>query len=307
MIGCAFALAALMLGFALPGEAAEFPFAVEIDGHRVALQEHALYALPGSAITVQLEGKPSQFTMEYEGRHSQSSDGTVVFTAPGSGGIARAEIKRDDSDAKMRISVIATLPATEIVGGRLGDYRIDEYPQAPLRGDPAYLPPTEFVKLTAANAGTKISSNFSLGDFACKQTTSFPKYSVMQPKIAWKLERILTELNAAGIEVDSFVIMSGYRTPFYNRSIGNVRYSRHIYGDAADIYIDENPRDGVMDDLNGDGRYTKKDAEWLVTFIDGLARSGKLDGLLGGLSAYGTTSAHGPFVHVDTRGRLVRW
>ena len=307
MIGRALALAATVLGLALPGTAAELPFFVAIGGQRVVLQEHALYALPGSSVTVQLEGKPSQFTVEYEGRSSKSPEGAVVFTAPESGAVALAEIKQDDSDAKMRISIIATLPATEIVGGRLGSYRVGDYPSTPLRGDPAYLPPREFVRLTAANAGTKISPSFSLGHFACKQTTSFPKYSVMQPKIAWKLERILVELNAAGVEVETFVIMSGYRTPFYNQSIGNVRYSRHIYGDAADIYIDENPRDGVMDDLDGDGRLTKRDAEWLVAFIDGLERSGKLDGLVGGLSAYGTTSAHGPFVHVDTRGRLVRW
>ena len=45
---------------------------------------------------------------------------------------------------------------------------------------------------------------------------------------------------AAGIDASTFRILSGYRTPFYNRSIGNeTHYSRHVYGDAADIYVDE--------------------------------------------------------------------
>ena len=49
--------------------------------------------------------------------------------------------------------------------------------------------------------------------------------------------------------------MSGYRTPFYNRSIGNqTRFSRHVYGDAADIYADDDG-DGKMDDLDGDGHH----------------------------------------------------
>ena len=122
-----------------------------------------------------------------------------------------------------------------------------------------------------------------------------------------KLERILTELNDAGTEVESFVIMSGFRTPYYNESIGNVRYSRHVYGDGADIYIDERPRDGIMDDLNKDGRFSLSDAKWLFEFIDDLERRGRLEGLAGGLGAYGSTAAHGPFVHVDTRGRRARW
>ena len=30
-------------------------------------------------------------------------------------------------------------------------------------------------------------------------------------------------------------------------------------------------------------------------------------GVVGGLGAYGSTAAHGPFVHVDTRGHRARW
>jgi acetyl-CoA carboxylase carboxyltransferase component len=60
----------------------------------------------------------------------------------------------------------------------------------------------------------------------------------------------LQALNEAGRTVERFVVMSGYRTPFYNAAIGNVPYSRHVWGGAADIYIDDAPRDGEMDDLN---------------------------------------------------------
>ena len=44
--------------------------------------------------------------------------------------------------------------------------------------------------------------------------------------------------------------MSGFRTPQYNKGGGNTGgragLSRHMYGDAADIFIDS----------NGDGRWT---------------------------------------------------
>jgi hypothetical protein len=47
-----------------------------------------------------------------------------------------------------------------------------------------------------------------------------------------------------GHNVDGLTIMSGYRTPFYNRAIGNVPNSRHVFGGAADFYIDDKPQDG---------------------------------------------------------------
>ena len=69
------------------------------------------------------------------------------------------------------------------------------------------------------------------------------------------MELILQRLNAKGYRCDSFHVMSGYRTPYYNKAIGNVKYSRHIYGGAADIFIDE---------LYGKSYYIK--------FVGGLAR-----------------------------------
>ena len=36
---------------------------------------------------------------------------------------------------------------------------------------------------------------------------------------------------------------------FIQYRFGNVKYSRHVYGGAADIFIDENPKDEMMDDF----------------------------------------------------------
>jgi len=99
--------------------------------------------------------------------------------------------------------------------------------------------------------------------------------------------------------------MSGFRTPAYNAAIGNhTVYSRHLWGDAADIYVDADG-DGVMDDLNGDGRSDVQDARVLAGWIDRAVRRVPL--IPGGLAAYRRTAAHGPFVHVDARGFRVRW
>lgn len=61
----------------------------------------------------------------------------------------------------------------------------------------------------------------------------------------------------AGYPAKTFGIISGYRTPWYNKSVGNVPNSRHVYGDAMDLYVDTDD-DARMDDLNGDGSHDRK-------------------------------------------------
>jgi uncharacterized protein YcbK (DUF882 family) len=101
--------------------------------------------------------------------------------------------------------------------------------------------------------------------------------------------------------------MSGYRTPYYNKAIGNVRYSRHVWGGAADVFVDHDPKDDLMDDLNGDGHIDYRDAAVLYDIIDDLYGRPFYARFLGGLGRYKKTASHGPFVHVDVRGFRARW
>ena len=130
---------------------------------------------------------------------------------------------------------------------------------------------------------------------------------MLDERLLLTLEFLLDRARSRGWVRESFVVMSGYRTPFYNAAIGNVKYSRHQWGDAADVYIDENPVDGVMDDLNGDGRLDRADAIALYDLFDAALRESGAPGFAGGLAHYGSTTAHGPFVHVDLRGYEARW
>ena len=121
---------------------------------------------------------------------------------------------------------------------------------------------------------------------------------VLDAELLRKLESLLAVANAAGYRATTFHVMSGYRTPAYNRAIGNVAYSRHTWGAAADIFIDEDA-DGRMDDLNNDGRSDVRDAELLYRLFDAE--------VTGGMGKYAATHAHGPFVHIDVRDRRARW
>jgi hypothetical protein len=77
-----------------------------------------------------------------------------------------------------------------------------------------------------------------------------------------------------------------------------------MYGDAADIFID-NDGNGAMDDLNKDGRVNIADA---VVIREASVRVERAHpSLIGGSGVYSATSAHGPFTHIDTRGYSARW
>jgi hypothetical protein len=62
-----------------------------------------------------------------------------------------------------------------------------------------------------------------------------------------------------------------------------------------------------MDDLNRDGTLDYRDAQWLYRVADELFGSEPHRGLRGGLGVYRATPSHGPFLHVDARGRRARW
>lgn len=68
---------------------------------------------------------------------------------------------------------------------------------------------------------------------------------LLTTRLLLKLELLLDAFRERGIDAETLFVMSGYRTADYNRLIGNTTsYSRHAYGDAADVFVD---RDGVMD------------------------------------------------------------
>jgi hypothetical protein len=123
-----------------------------------------------------------------------------------------------------------------------------------------------------------------------------------------KLELVLQELEKQGIRTQGVRVMSGFRTPQYNRSGGDPRgrasLSRHMYGDAADIFIDNDGK-GAMEDLTRDRRVNINDARVIQAAVNRVEAAHP--SLIGGVGVYSGTSAHGPFTHIDTRGYPARW
>ena len=148
-----------------------------------------------------------------------------------------------------------------------------------------------------------------LRDFLTKdQASVWPKYLVLREELVDKLELVIQELERGGVPVRHMQVMSGFRTPQYNDqgvgAGGRAQNSRHQYGDAADVFVD-NDRDGRLDDLNGDGRVDTRDVTVMVAAAERVER--RYPELVGGAGVYRANSAHGPFVHIDVRGSRARW
>lgn len=221
---------------------------------------------------------------------------------------------------KSGVSIILLTPFSEKREGRIGAYVLGSWPNESGSGKAtaaaayaatraAYALPPGFIKVTKATAATRVSEHFRLAEFLTKdQQGVWPKYLVLDLKLVDKLELMITALREAGHPVKGLHVMSGFRTPRYNaREVGKggrSAVSRHIYGDAADVYPDDDG-DGRIDDLNGDGRIDLADARIVAEAAERVEAAHP--DLAGGISVYPSTAAHGPVVHVDVRGTRARW
>jgi uncharacterized protein YcbK (DUF882 family) len=122
----------------------------------------------------------------------------------------------------------------------------------------------------------KITTNFSLEEFNCKDGSEMPN-DVMINII--KLAKNLQVLrDAVG---KTITITSGYRSPKYNLKIGGAKDSQHIKGTAADIKVK--------------GMTPKE----VSKVIEGLIANGKMT--QGGIGIYPS------WVHYDCRKIKARW
>ncbi len=205
-------------------------------------------------------------------------------------------------------SFLTARPFNDKVNGRIGRYLIGFWPGERGRvSSRAYQNPTRFIEVTPDNQDTRISEHFRLRDFLTKgQANTWPKYLVLREELVDKLELVITDLGTRGVLVRHMTVMSGFRTPQYNGPGGDGRssVSRHMYGDAADVFVD-NDRNGRMDDLNRDGKVDHRDARVILESVERVEK--RHPSLAGGTGVYRANASHGPFAHVDVRGWRARW
>lgn len=120
----------------------------------------------------------------------------------------------------------------------------------------------------AKNGAVKLSPNFKVSEFACKDgsDTVFISHGLVTV-----LQKIRDHFGKP------VIITSAYRNDTYNKKVGGADYSQHKYGMAADIYIS--------------GVSPATIADYVETIMPNT----------GGIGIYSS------FVHVDVRTSRARW
>jgi hypothetical protein len=270
--------------------------------------EGAIFAMPGETIDLEVTAPRSRLYRidAPQGALVATGPNKWTWVAPPIPGRYSMEARPPEGNTLADFSVFVMVPSSQVRKGVLNGFQIGPYPDTPLKGNPIYLAPKGFVEVTRENEDTHVSPNFRIKEFLTKQTSGYPKYVVIDERLLVLLETIGTSLEPRGWDADDIFVMSGYRTPFYNAQLDDTKYSLHQWGRAADIFLDKDGN-GRMDDFNGDDVVSRDDAVALAGAIENLARTPVLSPLMGGMGIYGPTSAHGPFVHIDTRPWRARW
>jgi hypothetical protein len=291
-----------------PVENPRAPFALKFKDEVSPYSLMSTFVLPGEQIEVE-----AVFTDQPIKLEAAVEEGELVtlradrwrWTAPQEPGVHCLSVREAASPQSTCLNVFVMVPyqGEEEVNG----YRIGHYERTPLGGQPTYAMPRGLVEVTRANLGTWVSPHFRLAQFVGKQESDYPKYLVLRTRLLLKLETVLEELRKRGVGSDTLFVMSGYRTPFYNAAIGNrTKYSRHSYGDAADVFVDRDD-DGRMDDITGDGKADLRDALLIYGMVEELSQDTWFQPFEGGLGIYPPNPRFGPMVHLDTRGTKTRW
>ncbi len=232
----------------------------------------------------------------------QAAGREFSFTLPRSHGIFTLTARNGSSIQQWAVIV-------PVQGCRMRTATLNSYPMGFFGGTESVTRrniPDRFIELNGETIGTRLSTHFAMNDFLCTIRGDWPQYMALDLQLVQKLEALLAEVKNLYPEARELHIISGFRTPAYNASIGNeTDNSLHLYGKAADFWIEGWPANNLMDDVDRNKRIDVYDGEYVIGLIRALEARG--DVAAGGASAYRWTESHGPYVHVDTRGSAARW
>ena len=274
---------------------------LSINGRVTTWDTVAVFVMPGDTVALEVPpDEPGTGWIANGGTLVESGPGRSEWVAPEAAGLYRL-VAVCGATAK-ELNVFVKVPRARVRNGELNGYRLGSYPKT--NPFPGFVMPEGFVEVTPELLDTPLSPRYRLGQFVPPEPSGWPRYIALREDLILKLELLTDLIVENGHACTGLRVMSGFRTPARQNARGGGRNSAHIYGGAADVYVDENG-DGVLDDLNGDGKSDSQDARLLASYVDELEQ--RYPELVGGVGWYRRTRARTAFVHVDTRGERMRW
>jgi uncharacterized protein YcbK (DUF882 family) len=254
---------------------------------------------------------------------------TVIWTAPSKPGNYWLEIKLevkpepgDDKedreraaeksrDKKIKLACLVGTPSSKLKNGYINGFEIGKYPDPSRMSNPdLHRPPDYFYYLEKKVLGRFISDNVRLGDLGYDGRAPLPQYIALDYELVKKLELLKSELISLDLPSRFHFVGGGFISPKSNKkrtrkSSAAADLSRHMWGEAADFYIDEDPLDEIMDDMNQDGVIDVRDAFFIRDILTELEESGLCTP--GGVGVYSPPRNSQVQLHVDVRGFSTRW
>jgi hypothetical protein len=197
----------------------------------------------------------------------------------------------------------------------IGVYPDENGPRAPSTVKEAassYHPPKWFAKVGKDQRATLISPHFKIGEFCSPYSEADPTFVAVAPRLIERLESARARLVAPDRPDPRLVILRAFLSPneadqLRRKGLALTEFSRHLYGDAVAVIVDQD-NDGVMDDLNADGKADLLDVDYLSRVFEQIERETRSYGGLG-IHAGPTDPLlpKTPYLSVDCRGKRARW
>ncbi len=273
---------------------------VEVNGQEYTWGQVGRFVLPGDTLRLRIVGSSAGSGWVASAGELFEADGATCWVAPDQIGLC--QLITAVGAATKHINAFVMIPYDSLKNGYLRGVRVGKYPgSSPF---PNFTKPRGFIMVTPEVLDVPVSDRYVLRDFVPRQPECFPNFMALREELLIKLELFTDLVQARGYQCDRLTVISGFRSPYYNRRNRSGRNSAHVYGGAADLIVDAN-HDGHMDDLNHDGAVNRRDSKLLAGLVDELEE--RHPELVGGCGWYSRTRYRGPFIHVDVRGAPSRW
>ena len=94
-----------------------------------------------------------------------------------------------------------------------------------------------FIDLSSVSLSERVSDNFLVAEYVNPTARRGGKRAYVDAQIAYHVQQVRSGLGRP------LVLNSAFRAPEHNQVVGGATYSRHLYGDAVDIDVDQSAPD----------------------------------------------------------------
>lgn len=113
-------------------------------------------------------------------------------------------------------------------------------------------------------------------------------FLLVNKNLLYKILDLNKALKNSGYNPNGFTVRESFRPPVLNEAVGGATGSQHLYGNAADLIVEDADNNGTVD-IN--------DKQILLNLLE------KIIGNSGGIGRYPGTKT----IHIDVRGFCARW